>query len=78
MGGAWKNLVKNKNFDVVLEMVRKVNSLGMQVCCSMGMLTKEQAIKLKESWSLCLQSQFRYQSGSIIKMLLPHILMKTD
>ena len=39
----------NKDFDRVLDMVKGVNSLGLEVCCTLGMLTDEQAHKLKEA-----------------------------
>lgn len=49
MGAAWREVRNNKDFDRVLEMVKGVNSMGMEVCCTMGMLTEEQAIKLQEA-----------------------------
>lgn len=49
MGAAWREVRDNKDFDRVLDMVRGVNELGMEVCCTMGMLTQEQADKLHEA-----------------------------
>lgn len=49
MGAAWREVRDNRDFDSVLEMVKGVNSLGMEVCCTLGMLTAEQATKLKEA-----------------------------
>ena len=49
MGAAWRNVKDNKQFDRVIEMVRGVNSIGMEVCCTLGMLTEEQAHRLKEA-----------------------------
>jgi len=49
MGAAWREVRNNKDFDRVLEMVKEVNELGMEVCCTMGMLTEEQAAKLHEA-----------------------------
>ncbi|MEP6583380.1 MAG: biotin synthase BioB [Ginsengibacter sp.] len=46
MGAAWREVRDNRDFDRVLEMVEGVNELGMEVCCTMGMLTEEQAKKL--------------------------------
>src|SRR5256714_11566969 len=46
MGAAWREVRDNKDFDRVLEMVKGVNELGMEVCCTMGMLNEDQAIKL--------------------------------
>lgn len=49
MGAAWREVRDNKDFDKVLEMVKGVNSMEMEVCCTLGMLTPEQAHKLKEA-----------------------------
>lgn len=49
MGAAWRNVKNNKQFDRVIDMVKGVNSLGMEVCCTLGMLTKEQAERLKDA-----------------------------
>src|SRR3982750_315533 len=46
MGAAWREVRDNRDFDRVIEMVKGVNTLGMEVCCTMGMLTSEQAKKL--------------------------------
>jgi biotin synthase len=49
MGAAWRNARGNKDFDRVLEMVREITDMEMEVCCTLGMLTDEQAVKLKEA-----------------------------
>lgn len=49
MGAAWREVRDNRDFDRVLEMVEGVNELGMEVCCTMGMLTESQAKKLHEA-----------------------------
>ncbi len=49
MGAAWREVRDNKDFDKVLEMVKGVNGLGMEVCCTLGMLSEEQAEKLKDA-----------------------------
>ena len=50
MGAAWRELGNKKNaFGHILEMVRGVNSMGLEVCCTLGMLTAEQAKQLKEA-----------------------------
>ncbi len=46
MGAAWREVRDNRQFDRVLEMVRQVNEMGLEVCCTLGMLTEEQAKKL--------------------------------
>ncbi len=49
MGAAWREVRDNRDFDKVLTMVKSVNEMGMEVCCTLGMLTYEQAQKLKEA-----------------------------
>lgn len=49
MGAAWREVRNNRDFDNVIEMVKSVSSLGLEVCCTLGMLTKDQADKLKEA-----------------------------
>lgn len=49
MGAAWRNARKNKDFDRVIEMVREITDMDMEVCCTLGMLTDDQAAKLKEA-----------------------------
>jgi biotin synthase len=49
MGAAWREVRDNRDFDKVIEMVKGVSRLGMEVCCTLGMLTREQALKLKEA-----------------------------
>ncbi len=46
MGAAWREVRDGKEFDNVLKMVRAVASLGMEVCCTLGMLSDEQARRL--------------------------------
>ena len=46
MGAAWRNIQNNEEFDQVLEMVKTVNSLEMEVCCTLGMMSESQAQKL--------------------------------
>lgn len=49
MGAAWREVRDNRDFDKVIDMVKGVNQLGMEVCCTLGMLTHEQAMKLKDA-----------------------------
>ncbi len=49
MGAAWREVRDNRDFDNVLEMVKGVSSMGMEVCCTLGMLSPEQAQKLKDA-----------------------------
>ncbi|WP_250433409.1 biotin synthase BioB [Hanstruepera flava] len=49
MGAAWRNVKDGQEFDDVLEMVRTINKLDMEVCCTLGMLTENQAQRLAEA-----------------------------
>ncbi len=49
MGAAWREVRNNRDFDRVIDMVRAVNGLNMEVCCTLGMLTEEQAKKLADA-----------------------------
>lgn len=46
MGAAWRDVPDGKDFERVLEMVRGVRALGLEACCTLGMLTDEQAERL--------------------------------
>ncbi|MDX1455392.1 MAG: biotin synthase BioB [Gammaproteobacteria bacterium] len=48
MGAAYRS-PKDKQLDFIIEMVKGVKALGMETCCTLGMLTEEQALKLKEA-----------------------------
>jgi biotin synthase len=49
MGAAWRQVNDGKEFDRVLEMVRGVAALDMEVCCTLGMLSESQATRLKQA-----------------------------
>uniref|UniRef100_A0A7S2WLM1 biotin synthase n=2 Tax=Rhizochromulina marina TaxID=1034831 RepID=A0A7S2WLM1_9STRA len=50
MGAAWREMGrKKKAFAEILEMVREVRKLDMEVCCTLGMLNEVQAMQLKEA-----------------------------
>ena len=49
MGAAWRNVKDGEEFNNVLEMVRTINKLDMEVCCTLGMLTENQAQRLAEA-----------------------------
>jgi biotin synthase len=49
MGAAWRQAPEGSEFERVLEMVRGVSALGMEVCCTLGMLSEAQAARLKEA-----------------------------
>jgi biotin synthase len=47
MGAAWRS-PKDKDIERVVEMVQGVKALGMETCVTLGMLTDEQTVALKE------------------------------
>ena len=47
MGAAWREVRDGVQFDRVLDIVREVNALGVEVCCTLGMLTEDQAKRLE-------------------------------
>jgi biotin synthase len=49
MGAAWREVRDNRDFDRVIDMVKGVNEMGMEVCCTLGMLTETQAKKLADA-----------------------------
>ena len=49
MGASWRNVKDGPEFESVLEMVRTINKLDMEVCCTLGMLTENQAERLSEA-----------------------------
>jgi len=50
MGAAWRDLAgRKRGFERILTMVREVRGMGMEVCTTLGMLTPEQARRLKEA-----------------------------
>ena len=60
MGAAWREVKDGPQFDAVLEMVRGVRALGMEACCTLGMLTDAQARRLKEAGLDRVQPQPRH------------------
>ena len=49
MGAAWRQVKDNAQFDRVLDMIRGVKSLGLEACCTLGMVTEDQARRMKEA-----------------------------
>ena len=49
MGAAWKEVKNNKDFDNVIEMIKGVNELGLEVCSTLGMATEEQITRMKNA-----------------------------
>ena len=68
MGAAWRQVRDNKDFDHVLDMVRGVNELGMEVCCTLGMLTESQAQKLADAGLYAYNHNLDTSSGIIARL----------
>jgi biotin synthase len=49
MGAAWREATDGPDFERVLDMVRGVKELGLETCATLGMLTPEQATRLREA-----------------------------
>ena len=50
MGAAWRDLAgRKRGFERILEMVKGVRAIGMEVCATLGMLSPDQAKQLKEA-----------------------------
>ena len=49
LGAAWREVRDNRDFDKVLDMVKVINSKGLEVCATLGMVTEDQARKLADA-----------------------------
>lgn len=49
MGAAWREVKDGKDFDQIIDLVEGVSSLGLEVCCTLGMLNENQAKRLQEA-----------------------------
>jgi biotin synthase len=49
MGAAWREVKDGKDFDAIIDLVSEVHGLGLEVCCTLGMLSESQAKRLKEA-----------------------------
>jgi biotin synthase len=49
MGAAWREVKEGPAFDRVVDMVKGVKALGLEACCTLGMLTEDQARRLGEA-----------------------------
>ena len=68
MGAAWRN-PKDRDLEKVIDMIKSVKSLGLETCATLGMLTMEQALKLKQAgldyYNHNLDSSEEFYSGII-------------
>ncbi len=49
LGAAWRQVRDSTQFNSVLEMCEAITKMGLEVCCTLGMLTKTQAERLKDA-----------------------------
>ncbi|XP_010506206.1 PREDICTED: biotin synthase [Camelina sativa] len=50
MGAAWRDTIGRKtNFSQILEYIKEIRGMGMEVCCTLGMIEKQQALELKKA-----------------------------
>ncbi len=49
MGAAWREVKDGASFERVLDLVKEVTGLGLEVCCTLGMLNADQARRLEEA-----------------------------
>ena len=49
LSASWRNVPEGKQFDELLQMISKVKEMGLSVCCTIGMLNKEQAESLAKA-----------------------------
>jgi biotin synthase len=49
LGAAWRSVRDSAQFDLVLKVIRQITDMGVEVCCTLGMLTEPQAQKLKDA-----------------------------
>lgn len=49
MGAAWREIKDGPQFDQIIEMVKEVKKIGLETCCTLGMLNELQAKRLKEA-----------------------------
>ena len=80
MGAAWRQAPEGQEFEKVLQMVRGVRALGLEVCCTLGMLTESQAAQLKEAGLSAYNHNLdtsREFYGSIISTRQYHDRLKT-
>jgi hypothetical protein len=65
MGAAWRDLAgRKRGFERILTMVTEVRKMGMEVCTTLGMLSPEQAKRLKEAYVI-LFIDFDIFTGSV-------------
>ncbi len=54
MGAAWREVRDNKDFDRVIEMVKGVNEMGMEVCCTLGYAYRNTGAEISRCRFICI------------------------
>lgn len=49
LGAAWREVRNSSQFNEVIRMIQGISALGVEVCCTLGMLKQEQALQLKKA-----------------------------
>ena len=49
LGAAWRSVRDSAQFDRILEVIKQITSMGVEVCCTLGMLSESQAHRLKQT-----------------------------
>jgi biotin synthase len=49
LGAAWRGVRDSKQFEDILQMVKEITALGVEVCCTLGMIKEHQLKRLKEA-----------------------------
>lgn len=49
LGAAWRSVRDGRQFDETLKMIKGIADLGVEVCCTLGLLSEHQAKKLKQA-----------------------------
>ena len=49
LGAAWRSVRDSSQFDLVLRAIRQITDMGVEVCCTLGMLNAFQAERLKQA-----------------------------
>lgn len=49
LGAAWRSLRDGPQFDRILEVIKQITAMKVEVCCTLGMLNESQANRLKQA-----------------------------
>ena len=71
LGAAWREVRDNKDFDKVLDMVKTINSKGLEVCATLGMVTEEQADVAGGSGKSEIETMMHKAEATLMQALAP-------